>query len=166
MRVFIAKWLCIIVAATVSWAEQAEGRKSPFLPTSHSQASITRTVLDVRGGATRTAVAKAPVAKAPATKATSEHHGELMSAQTAIANVLADLCPHGMLPIAFGMAAGGGTGPVLATIILFIFGVLSWYSLVSFARYVLLQFTHGLHTHWLPHSYSIFFGAERPMSSW
>lgn len=32
------------------------------------------------------------------------------------------------------MAAGGGTGPVLATIILIIFGALSWYSLVSFAR--------------------------------
>jgi amino acid permease len=39
-----------------------------------------------------------------------------------------------MLPIAFGMAAAGGTGPVLATIILFVFGFLSWYSLVSFAR--------------------------------
>jgi len=32
------------------------------------------------------------------------------------------------------MAAAGGTGPVLATIILVLFGVLSWYSLVSFAR--------------------------------
>lgn len=32
------------------------------------------------------------------------------------------------------MAAAGGTGPVLATIILFLFGALSWYSLVSFAR--------------------------------
>jgi amino acid permease len=32
------------------------------------------------------------------------------------------------------MAAAGGTGPVLATIILFVFGLLSWYSLVSFAR--------------------------------
>jgi amino acid permease len=32
------------------------------------------------------------------------------------------------------MAAAGGTGPVLATLILLIFGALSWYSLVSFAR--------------------------------
>lgn len=32
------------------------------------------------------------------------------------------------------MAAAGGTGPVLATGILFVFGALSWYSLVSFAR--------------------------------
>jgi sodium-coupled neutral amino acid transporter 11 len=39
-----------------------------------------------------------------------------------------------MLPIAFGMAAAGGTGPVLATVILLAFGALSWYSLVSFAR--------------------------------
>ena len=35
---------------------------------------------------------------------------------------------------AFGMAAAGGTGPVLATMILVVFGMLSWYSLVSFAR--------------------------------
>ena len=32
------------------------------------------------------------------------------------------------------MAAAGGTGPVLATIVLLLFGVLSWYSLISFAR--------------------------------
>lgn len=32
------------------------------------------------------------------------------------------------------MAAGGGTGPVLATIILLVFGFLSWYSLVTWAR--------------------------------
>ena len=32
------------------------------------------------------------------------------------------------------MAAAGGTGPVLATIILILFGILSWYSLISFAR--------------------------------
>lgn len=35
---------------------------------------------------------------------------------------------------AYGMAAAGGTGPVLATVILLLFGFLSWYSLVSFAR--------------------------------
>ena len=57
-----------------------------------------------------------------------------MSPITAISNVLADLCPHGMLPLAYGIAAGGGTGPVLATAILLVFGFLSWYSLVSFAR--------------------------------
>jgi amino acid permease len=42
------------------------------------------------------------------------------------------------------MAAAGGTGPVLSTFILVIFGVLSWYSLVSFARAadVLIVKTH------------------------
>ena len=44
--------------------------------------------------------------------------------------VVADQCSF----IAFGMAAAGGTGPVLATLILLLFGVLSWYSLISFAR--------------------------------
>jgi amino acid permease len=32
------------------------------------------------------------------------------------------------------MAAAGGTGPILSVLILLIFGALSWYSLVSFAR--------------------------------
>lgn len=46
------------------------------------------------------------------------------------------------------MAAAGGTGPVLATIILLIFGALSWYSLVSFARaaeVVLVQAGEDIH---------------------
>lgn len=38
------------------------------------------------------------------------------------------------LSTAYGMAAAGGTGPVLATIILVVFGFLSWYSLVTWAR--------------------------------
>lgn len=111
------------------------GRQSPFPTTALAAASTSSTapfLLTTRGGAI------AAKKRASALTAESHHHGELMSAPTAVANVLADLCPHGMLPIAFGMAAGGGTGPVLATIILFIFGVLSWYSLVSFARYEIL----------------------------
>ena len=40
------------------------------------------------------------VAAPPPSKAAEGHHAEeLMSAPTAVANVLADLCPHGMLPI-------------------------------------------------------------------
>lgn len=64
----------------------------------------------------------------------ADGHGELMSPATAITNVLADLCPHGMLPLAFGIAAGGGTGALTATVTLLIFGALSWYSLLSFGR--------------------------------
>lgn len=62
------------------------------------------------------------------------HEEHLMGPITAITNVLADLCPHGMLPLAFGIAAGGGTGPLTAVITLLIFGALSWYSLISFGR--------------------------------
>ena len=62
------------------------------------------------------------------------HEGELMGPVTAFTNILADLCPHGMLPLAFGIAAGGGTGALTATITLLIFGALSWYSLLSWGR--------------------------------
>jgi hypothetical protein len=141
MNVYNTRRLCI-AGFVLSLAAQANARAQPhpFVPSAALSSATTISVLDIRGGAARVAPNK-PVASVTVTKKVvledqSQHHGELMSAQTAVANVLADLCPHGMLPIAFGMAAGGGTGPVLATIILFIFGVLSWYSLVSFARYV------------------------------
>ena len=62
------------------------------------------------------------------------HEGELMGPVTAFTNILADLCPHGMLPLAFGIAAGGGTGALTATMTLLIFGALSWYSLLSWGR--------------------------------
>lgn len=41
---------------------------------------------------------------APKSTSNHNHHGEeLMSGPTAIANVLADLCPHGMLPIGMSL---------------------------------------------------------------
>lgn len=54
-------------------------------------------------GGLQNKVKKTPVIKAKGKTATiaADHHHEdhLMSAPVAIANVLADLCPHGMLPI-------------------------------------------------------------------
>mmetsp|Transcript_14678 Transcript_14678/g.20953 ORF Transcript_14678/g.20953 Transcript_14678/m.20953 type:complete len:546 (-) Transcript_14678:167-1804(-) len=85
------------------------------LLTSSSSLSSSSSIQSLKGGST-------------------ENEEHLMSPITAISNVLADLCPHGMLPLAYGIAAGGGTGPVLASLILIIFGFLSWYSLISFAR--------------------------------
>lgn len=89
-----------------------------------SQRSLFRSTLEIRGGAAAPApkgkskVATPAKKPAPAPKATAakssktttgktkvashqDSHGphELMSAPTAVANVLADLCPHGMLPI-------------------------------------------------------------------
>jgi hypothetical protein len=55
-------------------------------------------VVELRGGFNKN-VKKAPVVKAKATANNHHHEEHLMSAPVAIANVLADLCPHGMLPI-------------------------------------------------------------------
>ena len=41
----------------------------------------------------------------------STHHG--MSMLTLIINIIADLSPHGMLPLAYGLAQGGPTGLIL-----------------------------------------------------
>lgn len=61
------------------------------------------------------------------------HEGE-MSVGVAILSIIADLCPHGMLPVAFGMASGAGTGILAAPAILAVFGVVSAYTLISFGR--------------------------------
>jgi hypothetical protein len=53
----------------------------------------------LRGGASPKLKSIKPAIKAKAAAATAHHDRELMSSTTAVANVLADLCPHGMLPI-------------------------------------------------------------------
>eukprot|EP00903_Cladosiphon_okamuranus_P009634 g9167.t1 len=60
-------------------------------------------------------------------------HGD-MSVSTAILNIVADLCPHGMLPVAYGMAAVGGTGLVVAPALLASFGLISAYTMISVGR--------------------------------
>ena len=125
---FYAILAVLLVFSDISNAEQPRSEWKGLLP---SQESI-RSTIEIRGGGLPSLKQLRDKVLPPPPKPHKEEH--LMTAPIAIANVLADLCPHGMLPIAFGMAAGGGTGPVLSTIILFFFGFLSWYSLVSFAR--------------------------------
>ena len=43
--------------------------------------------------------------------------------------IMADLCPHGMLPLAWASCAGGGTGVVPAVLLILLFGIISTYSL-------------------------------------
>jgi len=72
---------------------QGETRSGIF---KHS--SVLSKTVDLRGKEKK--LSKKPKAVAKPSKAAEGHHAEeLMSAPTAIANVLADLCPHGMLPI-------------------------------------------------------------------
>lgn len=57
-----------------------------------------------------------------------------MSLTTLIINIVADLCPHGMLPLAYGIAQGGPTGIVPAVALVAIFGSMSAYTMTVFAR--------------------------------
>ena len=58
-----------------------------------------------------------------------------MSPLISFANILADLSPHGMLPLAYGLASTpGATGSGAAALILGSFGALGWYSLHSISR--------------------------------
>lgn len=70
-----------------------------FLDVQAHRPVTTPAVLELRGGFNKKAK-KAPLVKAKVAAAANHHHEDhLMSAPVAIANVLADLCPHGMLPI-------------------------------------------------------------------
>jgi amino acid permease len=57
-----------------------------------------------------------------------------MSLTTLVVNIVADLCPHGMLPLAYGISQGGPTGVVPALVLLGIFGSMSAYTMTSFAN--------------------------------
>lgn len=60
-----------------------------------------------------------------------EHHG--FSVLGLIINVVADLCPHGMLPLAYGFARGGPSGILPSVLLVAIFGAMSGYSMTAFA---------------------------------
>jgi len=60
-----------------------------------------------------------------------KHHG--LSLPLLVVNVVADLCPHGMLPLAYGIAQEGGTGVIPAVALLLIFGSMSAYTMTSYA---------------------------------
>lgn len=55
----------------------------------------------------------------------------LMSMPVLILNIVADLCPHGMLPLAYGLARGGPTGLIPAVLILVAFAALSAFTMSS-----------------------------------
>ena len=90
----------------------------------------------VRGGGASPKAGSAPTKPAFASSAVAGHadaHHGLTIGSLAI-NIMADLCPHGMLPLAFGMASEGGTGLAPALTLLLVFGSLSAYTLISIAR--------------------------------
>eukprot|EP01041_Mallomonas_annulata_P010017 gene10017-20853_t len=61
----------------------------------------------------------------------SDVHDHGMSMPTLVLNMIADLCPHGMLPLAYGFAQGGPTGLYVAMFLLVTFGATSGYTMVS-----------------------------------
>jgi len=63
----------------------------------------------------------------------AENHGHKMSLSTLIISMVADLCPHGMLPLAYGLSQGGPTGLIPAFTLMAIFGTASGYTMTSLA---------------------------------
>lgn len=57
-----------------------------------------------------------------------------VSLVTLVINIVADLCPHGMLPLAYGLAQGGPTGLVPALTLVLLFGLASGYTMSLLAK--------------------------------
>jgi len=74
------------------------------------------------------------IAGKPAAAAVNVHHEHKMSLATLVVNIVADLCPHGMLPLAYGLSKGGPTGVLPALALLLFFGAMSSYTMTSFAN--------------------------------
>ena len=66
-------------------------------------------------------------------KATAAAHHHKMPILTLVINIVADLCPHGMMPLAFAVAQGP-TGIVPAIALVGVFGFLSAYTMTVFAK--------------------------------
>ncbi len=60
-----------------------------------------------------------------------KHHG--ISLRSLVINLIADLCPHGMLPLAYGFSRGS-TGLIPAFILLYLFGAMSASTMILYAR--------------------------------
>jgi Transmembrane amino acid transporter protein len=137
---------CIATACCLAAAVLQVQAAAPTAPSGLYPAR--RAALTLRGGRARAVLTEAkidelrtqgpPLVPAHGTcdSSIAEHavpEGE-MSLGTGILNLVADLCPHGMLPVAFGMAAAGGTGVLAAPALLAVFGATSAYTLISLGR--------------------------------
>lgn len=69
-------------------------------------------------------------------------------------NIIADLCPHGMLPLAYGFAQGP-TGIVPAVLLLSLFGIMSGYTMTSYAH-----MANSLHVHSISQLWGKLFGEK------
>lgn len=65
---------------------------------------------------------------------TESAHHQKMNLVTLVVNIIADLCPHGMMPLAYGIAQGGTTGWITAALLLLTFGGMSTYTMISYAE--------------------------------
>lgn len=61
-------------------------------------------------------------------------HKHSISPFTLAINIIADLCPHGMLPLAYGFAQGGPSGIIPALLLITLFGSMSAYTMTAFAK--------------------------------
>lgn len=73
---------------------------------------------------------RAFIAKSEGSTAAIHHKVPLIGL---IINIVADLCPHGILPLAFGLSRGGPTGIIPAISLVILFGIMSGYSMTSYA---------------------------------
>lgn len=73
-----------------------------------------------------------PITGGPAK--TNDHDSHKMTMGDLITNIVADLCPHGMMPLAYGFAQGGPSGLIPSITLLVVFGSMSAYTMLSLSR--------------------------------
>jgi len=62
------------------------------------------------------------------------HEHSKMSLISLINSIIGDLCPHGMLPLAYGFAKGGPSGLIPSVVMTIFFGIASAYTMFLYAK--------------------------------
>lgn len=75
-------------------------------------------------------------------------HDHKLSMMSIVINIIADLAPHGMLPLAFGLAAGGTVGIVPSIAVLVAFGLFSAYTMTTYAKLAEETNSHAMSEIW------------------
>jgi amino acid permease len=75
-------------------------------------------------------------------------HDHKLSMFSIVINIIADLAPHGMLPLAFGLTAGGTVGIVPSIAVLVAFGIFSAYTMTTYAKLAEETNSHAMSEIW------------------
>lgn len=120
-------WIQLLLIILMGITGNCEARLRPLTKSVHSIVEHESGLSEHRDGTSLVQVCNIVAAS-------TKENGHSDSLLPVIINIVADLAPHGMLPLAFGLSEGGLVGIVPATFLLLLFGGMGAHSMKTYAR--------------------------------